>query len=368
MLSKINSLNVLCLSTIVLLEVTRAQECQYKNEDKAYRCKNVVDIFPSMYYGNYKLVCVGCNITTFTDETFPFQNSLTSFNASGCGVKEIKPLAFSAMTRLQYLFLHNNRIDHVAENAFSGVKRLYELRLENNALKTLIPGFLNDFQSNLVNLSDNFIAKLPNGAFKGSESVLILDLSNNDINAVDVDAFVGLSDLEELELSNNRLCHLKLGVFESLKFLRRLNLADNKFTRFPLGVFSGLTNLNYLIIANNSLDMLNGGVLLPFMHLLKLDVSGNGMYIFDAHDIYVNVPSVKFLSIEDNIFSCTLLKNTLQYFKLKGITVENNINRYQHHNINGIACIDDYVITERIALGYFLEKAKNTSQLLVSYC
>ncbi|KAL1505264.1 hypothetical protein ABEB36_004865 [Hypothenemus hampei] len=342
-----------------------AQECQFFNKEHLYVCEKIIDQFPNAYYSNYNLKCRDCQIENFKKDTFPYENLLRSFNLSNSGIRYVGPNSFEQFKKLQYLDLRANNIQNISVGAFKGLNELFELHLQNNLLTQV--GFLKGLSSNFVNLSGNLLESLPDSAFVGSVDIFGLDLSFNKIRKMHKDSFQDINELETLDLSGNSLCHLPLGLFRSLNHLRSLNLAKNKLSRFNYGSFSGLKNLNFLNLSKNKLDFFDSTILLPMMHLTKLDLSGNGIWNFDLMELSLNVPSLRVISIEDNLFSCTLLKTTLQYFKGKAIDVENNISRYELLNINGIACIEDY-ISESISLDYFLTKAKEQGEHLIQYC
>ncbi|XP_066252538.1 phospholipase A2 inhibitor beta-like [Euwallacea similis] len=345
-----------------------AQECEYSNKEKSYICDKIVHQFPNTYYGNYNLRCEDCQIKNFTNQTFIYDNLLNTLNLTRSAVQNIGPTSFEHFKNLRYLYLQDNGLKTIAPEAFKGLTQLYELHLEDNLLNTLEPGFLAGVASNLVNISRNLLDRLPAQAFADVASVLSLDLSRNHLKILDKDTFEGIRDLEDLDLSWNILCHLPLGVFKSLSGLRRLNLDNNKFARLGYGVFSGLENLSALFLARNSLQDFDSAVLLPIMHLNKLDISGNAIYNFDANEILLNVPTLRVISFEDNIFSCSLLKNIIQFFKGKRVEIENHVSRFEYLNINGIACIEDYTVFQSISLKYFLQKAQDQAELLHSYC
>ena len=341
--------------------------CDYEHDIRTYFCKNIHDAFPNVFYGNYHLQCVKCNIRTFTNRTFPYTNNLVSFNASESGIRAIAWRAFSSLTNIQYIYLQNNEIQEIAPDAFWGLRQVYEVHLENNHLENAVPGFLNDLEANTVLLNNNNIKTLPNSLFGGSLGFLILDLSKNFIKTVHEDAFFGLENLEVLNLENNHICHLTLGVFKHLHTLRQLNLADNKLTKFTIGTFSGLTNLNTLNLANNSVSVFDGNILIPFDHMSRLDLSGNGIYYLDANSIHVNVPTLKTLRIDDNLLSCIHLINIIQFFKKMHVQVINTVGRYHVQNVNGIACTE-MILTHPVEFEQFLIVAKDDTKKSIQYC
>ncbi|CAL1538122.1 unnamed protein product, partial [Lymnaea stagnalis] len=95
---------------------------------------------------------------------------------------------------------------------------------------TEIPGRLSP-DITFLNLSNNAIASIPNGAFLPYSKLNILILEANNLSDLHPDSFVGLENLKYLNLRNN---HLKMP------------------DAFPKGVFRPLTSLMYLNIQMNN--------------------------------------------------------------------------------------------------------------------
>lgn len=344
------------------------QDCLYEHEIRTYICKNIVDVFPKKFYGNYHLKCVHCQIPIFSNQTFPYDNGLVSFNLSHSGIQIITTRAFSRIGDAQYIYLQDNKMRNISEEAFYGLRQVYELHLERNLLQTLIPGFLNEFESINVNLSENFIEEILDNAFKGSLGIMTLDLSRNKIRTLNSESFGYLDSLEHLDLSSNYLCHLPFGVFKHLDTLKELNLAHNKLRALTVSSFSGLTNLIRLNISKNRLAEFDAVSLLPFMHISTLDVSKNSLFFLDSVAVHMSAPTLRVVVIDDNLWSCTLLQNLIQSFKSVHVAVETKAGRYDVQNILGIACTVKEV-KENISFKVFMEAvAEDTEKYNNNYC
>lgn len=342
-------------------------QCDYNHDVRTFDCKNIFDVFPKKFYGNYHLKCSKCLIPIFSAETFPHENSLVSFNVSYSKIQIVSINAFSNLGNVQYLYLQGNDVFNISEDAFNGLHLVYELHLEKNKLKTLNPGFLRDLEAVSVTMNENLIEELKADVFEGVLNVLILDLSWNHINLLHVKSFHHLDGLESLVLNNNKICHLPLGVFGNLETLKHLNLANNKLRNLGIAAFSGLQNLVTLNISGNSLVDFDGAALLPLFRILHLDVSKNFLFYLDPYALRLNAPSLKTLTIEDNLWSCNVLKNLLQYFKSVSTKIANNVNRYDMQNIMGIACTD-VIVTEKVDFDVYLKTVYTDSKKYHNYC
>lgn len=344
------------------------EDCLYEHAVRTYICKNIRDVFPKKFYGNYHLKCVHCKIPIFSNETFPYDNGLVSFNISHSDIHMITNRAFSGLGDTQYIYLQDNKLRNISEEAFYGLRQVYELHLERNMLHALVPGFLREFESINVNLSENFVEEIQDNVFQGSLGIMTLDLSANKIRTLNSESFGYLDSLEHLDLSLNYLCHLPFGVFKHLDTLKELNLAHNKLRSLTVSSFSGLTNLIKLNISNNRLAEFDAVALLPFMHISTLDLSRNSLFFLDSHAVHASAPTLSVVVIDDNLWSCTLLQNMIQSFKSVRISVETKLGRYDVQNIVGIACIEKEV-KENISFKVFMEAvAQDTEKYNNNYC
>ncbi|KAH9502209.1 hypothetical protein Btru_070397 [Bulinus truncatus] len=123
-------------------------------------------------------------------------------------------------------------------------------------------------ETNVIFLSNNTITEIQNNAFEGLSHLRVLDLSKNNINKIDSNAFVNLSSLENLNMEFNRLDLFTLPQFV---FCPLINVRDLRLwiqrckedvasrpgtttqTQYPPGMFGCLHNL-----VNFTVDTLGG--------------------------------------------------------------------------------------------------------------
>lgn len=344
-----------------------APECTYEHDVRTFFCKNIISTFPKKFYGNYHLKCNSCTIPIFSQETFPYENQLVSFNASESQIQIVTERAFSNLGNVQYIYLQANKIRNVSRNAFYGLRQVYELHLEKNSLKDLSAGFLGHLEANSVVLSENRIEELKDDVFEDVLSILALDLSSNRISRLGSRSFRHLDGLEYLMLNDNAICHIPLGLFESLTALTNLNLADNRLRSVGVATFSGLRDLVKLNLSGNAIVEFDASTLLPFSHIAHLDVSRNSLFYLDPYALRLNAPTLRVLTLEGNLWSCGVLKNVLQYFKSVSTKVVNNLYYYGVQNIIGIACTDA-IITEQIDRKVYMQTVEKDTEKYLNVC
>ncbi|XP_055344244.1 slit homolog 2 protein-like [Paramacrobiotus metropolitanus] len=152
---------------------------------------------------------------------------------------------FTPFTELEYLDLHDNRLQSTGAEAFSPLKRLRQLNLANNGLFSI-----------------------------GTKD------------------FIGLDSLEDLNLSGNRLLLISPGSFDMLPHLHALFLHDNNLpeTVVPSDVFGDGKgrNLTHLSIGNLALRCLDPS-LFTFFRNLKWIYLNDSIPLFVDMDPQLNV-------------------------------------------------------------------------------
>ncbi|XP_065159276.1 leucine-rich repeat-containing protein 15-like [Atheta coriaria] len=336
------------------LQLRPKASCDYMPENRQYDCRNIVDKFPNVFYGNYHLKCTDCSLPVFKKEAFPHNNDLISFNMTNSDIQAIAKDAFQHLTTLQYIYLQNNALKRIDEGAFNGLRQIFELHLDHNEIKDLKHGFVNGFEANSLFLSHNLIEEVPNKVFEGIYGAMTLDLSHNKISTLHKDSFEFLKGLEYLDLQGNKLCNLPLGVFKHIRLLKDLNLSENHFKRFHLGTFSGLPNLYALNLTHNPLAVVDPAMLTSMENISVLDVTDTGIDFVDAMEIHGSAPQLKHIGLADNLWNCRVLQNIIQYLRTKQMVVMEH-HHYDVTNIKGIACTNQAITGERIPFDVFLK-------------
>uniref|UniRef100_A0A9J8AHW5 Slit homolog 1b (Drosophila) n=1 Tax=Cyprinus carpio carpio TaxID=630221 RepID=A0A9J8AHW5_CYPCA len=128
-----------------------------------------------------------------------------------------------------------------------------ELRLNNNDLSILEATGLFRSLTHLkkINLSNNKITEIEDGAFDGASSVVELHLTANHLVSVRGGMFRGMDGLRMLMLRNNRIRCIHNGSFSGLQNVRLLSLYDNQLTTIMPGAFDTLPNLSTLNLLAN---------------------------------------------------------------------------------------------------------------------
>ncbi|XP_029362205.1 vasorin-like isoform X2 [Echeneis naucrates] len=147
----------------------------------------------------------------------------------------------------------------------------------------------------MLDLSQNELAEIPDGAFEMLSKLKNLDLSSNDITHISKDSFAGLVQLERLYLHENRIQSIHLEAFEGLGMLLELKLQGNQLTSLPSLHFPQLLLLD---LSNNNVPNL-GVANLQTPHLEALKVASLGLITLDE-DLIASLGNLHELDISSN--------------------------------------------------------------------
>ncbi|GMR41619.1 hypothetical protein PMAYCL1PPCAC_11814, partial [Pristionchus mayeri] len=188
------------------------------------------------------------------------------------GVSLIRQGAFLEVAfRLRFLSLPVNQIKEIDPVLFSELQRLEKLDLSRNKLSSLTQYQLSTMKDvTELNLGENAISSIEDSAFVFLPKLKKLILRGNKIASITNATFKGLSNLEELDLSRNEIRSIDLDAFSDMKQLKWLDLGTNRLSALQL---RGLTSLQRLLLNNNSIDALKKISLrdLPALNTLSLD-------------------------------------------------------------------------------------------------
>lgn len=146
---------------------------------------------------NQKLSRIPSHLPEYTTDLRLNDNDISVLEATGI---------FKKLPNLRKINLSNNRIKEVREGAFDGAAGVQELMLTGNQLETM-----------------------HGRMFRGLSGLKTLMLRSNLISCVNNDTFAGLSSVRLLSLYDNRITTISPGAFTTLVSLSTINLLSNPF-------------------------------------------------------------------------------------------------------------------------------------------
>ncbi|XP_029012869.1 vasorin-like [Betta splendens] len=183
-------------------------------------------------------------------------------SASGCPV--------DCTCQLKDSIFCSNRQSSTVPRVPTTTQHLYIFK---NGIHTLSQDDFKDLgELEMLDLSQNELAEIPDGVFEMLSKLKNLDLSSNHITHISKDSFSGLVQLERLYLHANRIQIIHVGAFDGLEMLLELKLQGNQLSSLPSLQFPRLLLLD---LSYNTLPSLGPSDLnTPHLEALKLTSLG----------------------------------------------------------------------------------------------
>ncbi|PKU35500.1 hypothetical protein llap_14198 [Limosa lapponica baueri] len=230
---------------------------------------------------------------------FALQLLLLNANKINC----VRADAFQDLQNLSLLSLYDNKIQSLAKGTFTSLRAIQTLHLAQNPfvcdcnLKWLAD-FLraNPIETSgarcasprrLANkrigqikskkrLNNNEISVLEaTGIFKKLPHLKKINLSNNKVSEIEDGAFEGASSVSELHLTVNQLESVRSGMFRGLDGLRTLMLRNNRISCIHNDSFTGLRNVRLLSLYDNQISTIAPGAFDTLQSLSTLNLLAN---------------------------------------------------------------------------------------------
>ncbi|KAM9313393.1 lumican [Gastrophryne carolinensis] len=236
--------------------------------------------------------------------------------------------AFQNVTDLKWLILDHNYLSNanIKKNAFSKLKELQKLYMSFNNLTELVgplPKSMDDLR-----VTNNKLAKITPNILEGLENLTVIHLQHNKLKEDSVSgAFKGLKSLLYLDLSYNEFTKLPIGLPPSTTMLY---FDNNKISNIPDEYFQGFKALQYLRLSHNELkDAGVPGNAFNVSSLLELDLSFNSLESIPAvneglENLYLQVNKIQ----KFNLNSFCKVIGPLEYSRVRHLRLDaNNISR-----------------------------------------
>lgn len=207
---------------------------------------------------------------------------------------------FHTMGSMAVLQLEQNAITAIRDGAFNGLDNLKALNVSGNSIQQLVANTFPLKRLQTLDLSHNDINKIKAMAFRDLNSLHVLNLTNNAINELNEQTFVGLGKLQTLHLTMNHILNIQPNTFGHLRAILRLDLSANAIQTLSGNIFGNqILPLEKLFIQRNSIETVQPRAFdkVPYVDFLSL-----------AHN--------RIASLDENLFEA--LKN------LKKLQLHNN--------------------------------------------
>jgi Leucine-rich repeat (LRR) protein len=219
---------------------------RFKNLEEIDLSKNTITEIPAELTTIPKLKRLQLNFNQLKHENIHFTKNkhLEAINLQENALTTI-PKEIKKNRRLNSLWIGNNNLQSLDNQAFTGLKRLEVINLYKANLKSLPTGIKKLKSLQELDLYHNKLQTLPNEVCK-LKHLHTLAVSHNNIGQLPMN-LSKLKYLKTLYTHHNRLFDLP-----ELPNLSLLDIKDNSFNRFPKNIYS-LNNLQNFDCSNNDL-------------------------------------------------------------------------------------------------------------------
>ncbi|MGH0116672.1 UNVERIFIED_CONTAM: hypothetical protein FKN15_021220 [Acipenser sinensis] len=230
---------------------------------------------------------------------------LRRIDLSNNHISEIAPDAFQGLRSLNSLVLYGNKITDLPKGVFDGLYALQLLLLNANKIHCVRADAFQDLQNlSLLSLYDNKIQTLAKGTFAALRAVQTLRLNNNEIAALEATGiFKTLSQLKKINLSNNKITEIEDGAFEGAIAVNELHLTANQMDSVRSGMFRGLEGLRTLMLRNNRLSCVHNSSFTGLRNVRLLSLYDNQLTTITP-GAFDTLQSLSTLNLLANPFNC----------------------------------------------------------------
>lgn len=352
-------LKIICSEAIFFESVLPVQSLQRLHELEDLRIENckILSIETNSFEGLYNLKRLVLN----------------SFNTHWGQVKnlELTTYSFQGLKELQQLDLADNNIRVVPDGAFCGMTNLHTLNLTRNRIRSSeriginVPECSSSELQN-IDLSFNDIRVLgEDSGFSKLRRLQNLNLQYNNISEVSGESLVGLVSLKVLDLSNNKIGSLPQGLFAGSPELKEIHLQNNSLYSLAKGLFHRLEQLLVLDLSGNQLtsNHVDNGTFSGLIRLIILDLSHNALTRIDSKtfkDLFflqiLNLRNNSIGFIEDNAFLPLYNLHTLNL-------AENRLNTIGPQLFNGLFVLSKLTLNNNLVVAVDPRAFQNCSAL-----
>ncbi|XP_025836409.1 leucine-rich repeat-containing protein 15-like isoform X3 [Agrilus planipennis] len=290
-------------------------------------------------YNVYKALFMNGYLNSIPEMTFSVLPDLEEIYLTKCGINVLEVNAFTGLQSLKVLDLDKNNIREINAGVLSKLISLKTLTLSNNQLVTIHKGAFDGLlKLEYLFLSGNNLEFLANELFSHMTFIQTIDLSSNHFKTLNSSTFNSLVTLSHLNLNSSRLEYLPSFLFKDLSQLVTLDMSNNSLTNISSGLLLGLEKLTKLDISHNQLTKLTFNDLYFLSNLIELNVSYNNIGLLNAKEFITFLPHVKYIYIDRNNWTCSILSSIVKDFKVGGITIMYG-SSHSPSNVFGIPCI-----------------------------
>ncbi|KAM8972039.1 uncharacterized protein RCH25_017652 [Pelodytes ibericus] len=295
----------------------------FLNESKSYNNLKSLDLsgnkmylFYSSSLGVWHLQSLNLGDNHLLDITHSFKASLKLLDSLWLRKNKLSSLSsntFKNLISMKYLNLIENQIEEIENGAFVGLGNLHSLLLGSNKLTQnvftthIFDGLQSLYElqlfSNYLHYDSSKELDIPPFLELRSLKLITLNSQANGMENLPANMFDGLVSLEKVHAGNLALIYIDPTTFTYTPNVRELDISNNHFLKLDPKLLQPLSNLSELHINHNNLGSLDFLIKLNNSKLALLRAIGNQLNILTSNQIEA-MPSLSFLDLRSNPLTC----------------------------------------------------------------
>lgn len=279
-----------------------------------------------------------------------------------------------ALKELEVLNLIDNNMRQIPEGAFCELSTLQVLNLTRNrirstdniglSLRPCTAGGEGDLR--VLDLSRNELTALPeNWSVAKLRRLQQLNLEHNNISEISGEALAGLPSLRIFNISYNQLEALPNGLFAGARDFQEIHLQHNKLFDIPRGLFHKLEQLLILDLSGNQLSShhIDNGTFSGLIRLIVLNLAHNALTRIDAktfRDLYF----LQILDLRNNSIGYIDDNTFLPLYNLHTLNLaENRLHTINDDLFNGLFVLSKLTLNNNLISIIEIHAFRNCSDL-----
>lgn len=248
------------------------------------------------------------NIDTIEPDAFKGLSQLDVLTISKSFL-EIVPSGVFDNLQISRLGLVNSAVTYIPHGFFEHLPVIRFVDFKENKMTQVQTGIYNDTLIFELYLDNNLIESIEDNAFIKMNYLVHLGLSGNRLTTFESLRVLGSSQsLEILKLNNNQLTKLTTKLVESVPNLKILSVDENQISSIEDGSFRQVQNIHYIDMANNHLTEVQPKIF-PVSGLQKLThlILHRNRLTFISKALFLRAPNLTDIIFGGNPYQCACL-------------------------------------------------------------
>lgn len=245
----------------------------------------------------------------------------------------INKQAFNGIDTLENIYITNNNIHFIMNEAFWNLTNLVLVDMSENQLVTLVEDTFKNLSVKHLTFIHNEIFEIEPKSFRNLNRLNSVNFKRNQLTQWDSKWFDNTPNLFTINLDENHIQTLEAHTFKAIPSLRNISFRKNKLKVLDSKTFSGIYSLDILDLAENQINSLHPNLFSPFNEAAQLETRiaasrinklflHNNFLSYIPNQMMQDLFKLGMLSIHSNPLQCTCYNQIYKWAYRKNIKVD----------------------------------------------